>query len=60
MEAIGLGLQAIGKSIGTCAAAFGWVYIVGIGCKTFLIYTGKAPVDAFKDWFKFRDSKGRL
>ena len=60
MEAIGLGLQAIGKSIGTCAAAFAWVYIVGIGCKTFLIYTGKAPIDAFKDWFKFRDSKGRL
>lgn len=48
------------EAIGTCAAAFVWVYIVGIGCKTFLIYTGKAPVDAFKDWFKFKDSKGRL
>ena len=60
MEAIGLGLQAIGKSIGTCAVAFAWVYVIGIGCKTFLIYTGKASVDAFKDWFKFKDTKGRL
>ena len=60
MEAIGLGLQAIGKSIGTCATALALVYIVGIGCKTFLIYTGKASVDAFKDWFKFRDGGGTL
>ena len=53
-------MEAIGKSIGTCATALAFVYIVGIGCKTFLIYTGKASVDAFKDWFKFRDGGGRL
>lgn len=59
MEAFGLGLQALGKSIGTCATALAFVYIVGIGCKTFLIYTGKASIDSFKDWFKFRGS-GKL
>ena len=59
MEALGLGLQALGKSIGTCATALAFVYIVGIGCKTFLIYTGKASIDSFKDWFKFR-GVGRL
>ena len=61
MEAIGLGLQAIGKSIGTCAAALAWIYVVGIGTKTFLIYTGKATAEDLKNWFKFRDNKsGRL
>ncbi len=59
MEAIGLGLQALGKSIGTCATAYAFVYIIGIGCKTFLIYTGKASIDSFKDWLKFRGS-GKL
>lgn len=58
MEAIGLGLQAIGKAVGSCATAFAMVYIVGIGCKTFLIYTGKATGDTLKDWFKFRNGGG--
>lgn len=57
MEALGLGLAALGKSIGTCATAFAFVYIVGIGCKTFLIYTGKAKMDEFKTWFKFREGR---
>ena len=62
MEAIGLGLQAIGKSIGTCAMALAWIYVVGIGTKTFLIYTGKATAEELKNWFKFRDknNNGRL
>ena len=60
MEAIGLGLQAIGKSIGTCAGAFAWVYVIGIACKTFLIFMDKGDVTDFKDWFKFWDKKGRL
>ena len=62
MEAIGLGLQAIGKSIGTCAIALAWLYVVGIGTKTFLIYTGKATAGDLKNWFKFRDknNNGRL
>ena len=57
MEALGMGLAALGKSIGTCAVSFSFVYIVGIGCKTFLIYTGKAKMDEFKNWFKFRDGR---
>ena len=57
MEALGMGLAALGKSIGTCAFSFAFVYIVGIGCKTFLIYTGKAKMDEFKNWFKFRDGR---
>ena len=56
MEALGLGLEALGKSIGICAM----IYIVGIGCKTFLIYTGKASIDSFKDWFKFKNNDGRM
>lgn len=35
MEALGLGLEALGKSIGICARSFAMIYIVGIGCKTF-------------------------
>ena len=62
MEAIGLGLQAIGRSIGTCAMALAWIYVVGIGTKTFLIYTGKATAEDLKNWCKFRDNNnnGRL
>ena len=56
MEALGLGLEALGKSIGICARSFAMIYIVGIGCKTFLIYTGKASMDSFKDWFKFKNN----
>ena len=59
VAAVTVGGKALGKSIGTCATALAFVYIVGIGCKTFLIYTGKASIDSFKDWFKFRGA-GRL
>ena len=53
MEAIGMGLQAIGKAIGAWATAYAFIYIAGIGTKTFLIYTGKAKMDEMKDWFNF-------
>ncbi len=53
MEAIGMGLQAIGKAIGAWATAYAFIYIVGIGTKTFLIYTGKAKVEDLKNWFDF-------
>ena len=49
MEAIGMGLQAIGKAIGAWAIAYASIYIAGIGTKTFLIYTGKAKMDEMKD-----------
>ena len=45
--------MAIGKAIGAWATAYAFIYIAGIGTKTFLIYTGKAKVEDLKDWFKF-------
>lgn len=48
MEALGLGVEALGKSIGICARSFA------------MIYTGKASMDSFKDWFKFKNNDGRM
>lgn len=53
MEIIGQGLMAIGKAIGAWATVYAFIYIAGIGTKTFLIYTGKAKVEELKDWFNF-------
>ena len=60
---IGNGLIAIGKAIGGIASAYATIYVVGIGTKTFLIYTGRATADQLKDWFNFglrRNSGGKL
>ena len=60
---IGEGLIAIGKAIGGIASAWATIYVVGIGTKTFLIYTGRATADQLKDWFNFglrRNNGGRL
>ena len=53
MEVIGSGLAAIGSAIGTIATAYAFIYIAGIGTKTFLIYTGKATAEELKSWFDF-------
>ena len=53
MEILGNGLIAVGKAIGAWATAYAFIYIVGIGTKTFLIYTGRATVDQLKNWFDF-------
>ena len=53
MEIIGEGLIAIGEAISGIASAWAAIYIVGIGTKTFLIYTGKCKVEDLKDWFNF-------
>ena len=53
MEMIGQGLMAIGKAVAAWATAYGFIYVAGIGTKTFLIYTGKAKVEALKGWFDF-------
>lgn len=58
MEAIGEGLKAIGSALSTCAIAYMMTYGIAIICKTFLIYTDKAPIEALKDWFKFRNKSG--
>ena len=53
MEIIGQGLMAIGKAVAAWATAYGFIYVAGIGNKTFLIYTGKAKVEDLKGWFDF-------
>lgn len=53
MDIIGEGLIAIGKAISGIASAWAAIYVVGIGTKTFLIYTGRATADQLKDWFDF-------
>lgn len=59
MEAIGLGLQALGSAVGAWATAFGFIYVVGILSKTFLIFMDKGKNDDFKNWFSmFGNKKG--
>ena len=59
MEVIGLGLQAIGSAIGAWATAFGFIYVVGILSKTFLIFMDKGTNEDFKDWFSmFKGKRG--
>ena len=53
MEMIGQGLMEIGKAVAAWATAYGFIYVAGIGTKTFLIYTGKAKVEDLKGWFDF-------
>ena len=53
MEIIGEGLIAIGKAISGIASAWATIYVMGIGTKTFLIYTGRATADQLKNWFDF-------
>lgn len=53
MDIIGEGLIAIGKAISGIASAWATIYVMGIGTKTFLIYTGRATADQLKDWFDF-------
>ena len=63
MEVIGQGLMAIGKAVAAWATAYGFIYVAGIGTKTFLIYTGRATADQLKDWFDFgfkKNNGGRL
>ena len=50
---IGEGLIAIGKAVSGIASAWATIYVVGIGTKTFLIYTGRATADQLKNWFDF-------
>lgn len=47
------GLIAIGKAVSGIASAWATIYVVGIGTKTFLIYTGRATADQLKNWFDF-------
>ena len=58
MEVIGLGLQAIGSAVGAWATAFGFIYVIGILSKTFLIFMDKGTNEDFKNWFQLWNKKG--
>lgn len=63
MEILGEGFIAIGKAVSGIASAWATIYVVGIGTKTFLIYTGRATADQLKNWFDFgwrRNGGGKL
>lgn len=59
MDAVGIGLQALGGAVGSVAAAFAWVYVVGFACKTLLIFADRAKSDDLKDWFDLKWPFGR-
>lgn len=52
MEAIGLGLEALGHAVSAIASWGGFVCIAGIAATTFLVYTDKISFDNVKDFFK--------
>ena len=52
MEIIGEGLIAIGKAVSGIASAWATIYVVGIGTKTFLIYTNFTLLTAQKKLFR--------
>lgn len=59
MEAIGIGIEAIGKAI---AAIIMWpclVQIAGIGAAAFLIYTNKIKVEDIKHFIIKKDNTQR-
>lgn len=54
MEAIGLGLEAIGGAIGAAAGWAGFVCVVGIAALTFLVYTDKVPFEKIEQFLNKR------
>ena len=59
MEAIGIGIEVIGKAV---AAIIMWpclVQIVGIGAATFLVYADKIKVDDIKHFIVKKEQKRR-
>ena len=52
MEALGIGLQALGSAIGTVAASMSTVCVVGIIAAAFLIYSNKMTIADLKELFK--------
>lgn len=55
MEALGLGLEALGRAIGGFATAFGFVGVVLILVSGALIYTEKITPEDLKKLLKRRD-----
>ena len=54
MEAIGMGIVALGKAIGSIAAWGGLSIISAVMVSAFLIYTDKISLDDIKSFFNKR------
>lgn len=52
MEALGIGLQALGSAIGSIAAGISTICVVGIISATVLIYSNKITIADLKELFK--------
>ena len=60
MEVIASAIEALGKAAVAWATTYGFIYVVGIGTKTFLIYTDKIKADECRNWFDFFNKKDRM
>lgn len=54
MEIIAAAIEALGSAAVAWATAYGFIYCIGIGTKTFLIYIDKIKAEECKDWFDFK------
>lgn len=52
MEALGLGLQAIGSAIGAALSLWAIAACCAICCGTFLIYTEKTTLEEIKEFIR--------
>lgn len=52
MEAIGVGLKALGDALSNAVGWAGFVCIIGIAATTFLVYTKTISLDDVKNLFK--------
>ena len=52
MEAVGIGLQALGSAIGAIAGWTSTVFIVGIAATTILLYTKTITIADLKELLK--------
>lgn len=59
MEAIGIGIEALGYAIGAIVMWPCLVHIVGIGAAAFLIYTDKIKVEDVKHFIIKKEQKRR-
>lgn len=59
MEAIGIGIEALGNAIGAIVMWPCLVHIAGIGVAAFLIYTDKIKVEDIKHFIIRKENKRR-
>ena len=59
MEAIGIGIEAVGNAIGAIVMWPCLVQVAGIGAAAFLIYTDKIKVEDVKNFIIKKEQKRR-